>query len=95
MFCIQGCAANGYWYKDGASENEFAKVKYVCLNEPMPENAIADGYKDYGKLQAKNHGERLNNMTMSAIGDGMKMASATAYFKACMNAYGYYWRNEK
>ena len=48
---------------------------YVDLvNQPTAMDAIADGFKDYGKLPAKNHGERLNNLTLEGFGDGLKAA---------------------
>lgn len=92
---LQGCVGNGYWHKIGSTQEEFAKAKYICLKESQqPES---------NKLFASKSSiseSRETDAFMSGFLSGFhknetSMVTNDALFSACMNAYGYYWRNEK
>ena len=45
------------------------------INQPTGLDAMAEGFTASGAGQAKNAGERLNNITLSGIGSGLKAAA--------------------
>jgi hypothetical protein len=54
---------------------EMIKSQMDLINQPTGTDAIAEGFQKYSKLPASNAYAELDNMTMSAIGDGMQAAS--------------------
>ncbi len=49
LLMLSSCAADvGYkhWYKNGKTQDEFAKVKYQCLHETGQENAFINAASD-------------------------------------------------
>jgi hypothetical protein len=53
---------------------DLVKTQMDLVNQPTATDAIAEGFQKYSKLPASNAYAELDNMTMSAIGDGMKAA---------------------
>jgi hypothetical protein len=51
---------------------DMVKSQIDMINQPTGADAIAEGFQKYSQLPASNAYAELDNMTMSAIGDGMK-----------------------
>jgi|TARA_R110000744_G_scaffold94223_3_gene181949 hypothetical protein len=51
---------------------DMVKSQVDMINQPTGKDAIAEGFQKYSQLPASNAYAELDNMTMSAIGDGMK-----------------------
>jgi hypothetical protein len=81
IFLLAGCASYdsySYWHKEGLTQEELAKTKYLCLQQAQqPESqkvlvlaSMKDAYQGYKETGM------ITNDTL---------------FSACMNAHGLYW----
>lgn len=107
MFLLAGCASEkGYWHKDGLTQEEFAKTKYLCLQQaqqPESQNWFASKYSAAPVSSGPGPANRIADAMREGMLAGMNnanknetgMVTNDMLFSACMNAHGLYWRVEK
>lgn len=72
FFILSGCVLNkGYWYKEGLTQDELAKVKYICLQQARQYN----NYNVYRSNKSNAFSDALNKQADS-IGKPMNVRQA-------------------
>jgi|LakMenEpi03Aug12_release.lakeMendotaPanAssembly.Ray.scaffolds.fasta_scaffold654427_2 hypothetical protein len=104
MFLLAGCASpQGYWHKEGLTQEEYAKTKYLCLQQaqqPESQHWFASKYSAAPVSSAQGEANRMSNAMREGMLAGLNSSSKNEtgmvtndmLFSACMNAHGLYWK---
>ena len=111
FFILSGCASEkGYWYKDGLTQDELAKVRYICLQQSRQYHDIInrktfrDNWADSLQSHADSIGKPINKNQAAAkaiyggFAAGLRDDEDDREYElylACMNAHGVYWKVER
>ena len=97
---LSGCASQqGYWFKEGLTQDEYAKTKYLCLQQsqqPESKNLLSSNYSNAANSNV-GAAQRASNAFMQGFTNGLEknqtgMITNDTLFNACMNAQGIYWK---
>ena len=85
FFILSGCVTEkGYWYKEGLTQDELAKVRYICLQQSRQyqnynshrSNALGDEFKGQASsMMPMNVGQRREQALMRGFEAGFNMGS--------------------
>ena len=100
ILILTSCVSRGYWSKEGAEQDEFAKIKYYCLqNSQQPESnkIFSNNYSSSGRTSSASN--RESDALMQGFLSGFNknetsMLTNDTLFSACMNASGFYWKKQ-
>ncbi len=96
---LSGCASpQGYWYKEGLTQEEYAKTKYLCLQQaqqPESHSSYSAVPVSSGMGEANRMSNAMREGFLAGLNSSSKMVTNDTLFSACMNAHGLYWKVEK
>jgi hypothetical protein len=85
FFILSGCVSEkGYWYKDGLTQDELAKVRYICLQQARQYN----NYNVYRSNKSNAFSDALNKQADSIRPMNKNQAGSQAFIRGFAAGFG-------
>jgi hypothetical protein len=96
ILTLSACETTNYgWYKEGATQEDFSKTKYLCLLQSHLFINDTNEVKDNAFTEAsRNPANRNESNVLLGFGAGLEASRRNRtqgyFFDACMNSEGWY-----